>query len=443
MEIDEINRQAYHFVDVIKAETSKEESPQEHKGSLAQTEPIIVLDDIVGDYFVISSLLPNGNKYIQSIKSSGKEFSFDKQNLGLYRTFLKSVYKFHFQPLCSFDFLEDISYKWIIDVKNSCKSTIDFFFYLKEQIDSKVQNYNYYFPVFNLHIERDFEIGNVKFLFFTKEQLKYYNENNEFNKFYEKLLGKVFVSSTSKSESSKAKDVTFSECCLSFDVLKIFICDFLLPAEKLLVDIEHRASFNFSDNYFSTIDGNLDSISFTLGANNRPITLNADQLIVLQKKGIEKFSNFLKSEIDNELKAIIINAIKTFAVAVTNEDLHLRISLLLSVSEMLLLKESEKNFTACLCKKRFLSIVNKLNANDINKANEVLSEFYIVRNKYLHNGKRLQINLLHLSFFQQLIRILLINLIDFSKVNADKNSFLDNYDFIEECKKESAQKRKN
>lgn len=281
------------------------------------------------------------------------------------------------------------------------------------------------------------------FLFFQKEQIeKFHAKDSEHYKFYEKLLDRVFVSTQVKAESSKAKEVSFEKCCLAFDVLKIFLCDFFNPTQKFLIDIDLRASFNFTHEYFSVIDENFKSIRFNLSANNQPFILDDEILLKLRQKGLGIFSKFINSNLDNELKYILINAIKTFAVSITNDDLHLRISLLLSVSEMLLLKEDERNYTACLCQKRFISILKKLYLTDKQKAIEVLSEFYIIRNKYLHNGKRMQINPFKLSFFQELVRILLINIIEISDKYANKNAFLDNYNLIEECKKEANQKKK-
>lgn len=47
MNIEEINKQAYHFVHIINSELRKKEQNKEFKGSLAQTEPILVLDNII------------------------------------------------------------------------------------------------------------------------------------------------------------------------------------------------------------------------------------------------------------------------------------------------------------------------------------------------------------------------------------------------------------
>lgn len=444
MNIDEINRQAYQFISVLNSETPNKESKEELKGSLAQTGPSVTLDNIIDNYIAVSSILPNGDNYIKSVLSNGKEYSFDKQNHALFRNFLVSIHKSHFRSLCSLSFIEEIAFKWIITVKQEGKSSIDFYYYLKEKVDSTVKKYRYYYPVFNLHTEKNFEIGNVQFTFFTKKQIEQFNgEDNNLYDFYKNILGRVYVSTSIEAERSKAKEVSFAQCCLAFDVLKIFICDLFHPTQRLYVDIEHRANFNYSDNYFSIINENIDSLNFTLGTNAQPLVLNDKLFINFQQKGIGVFSNFIKSKIDNELKAITVNAIRTFAIAVTNEDLYLRISLLLSVCEMILLKEDEKNYTSCLCQKRFIAILGNINPGDKEKAILVIPEVYILRNKYLHNGRKLPINLLHLIFFQQLIRLLLINIIRNSEIYSNKNALLDNYNFIDECKKESLQKKKS
>jgi hypothetical protein len=444
MDIDEINKQAYHFVNIINKNTLIKEEPKDFIGSLAQSEEIVLPDDIVGDYWVSTSIMPNGTKYICSVKCSGYEFSFDRKDLIVFRTFLNSIYKSYFLKKCTLFFIEEIAYKWITSIKSENKSTVDFYYFINDLIDSKVKCHRYYYPVFNLQIEENFEIGDVRFSFFLKEQVEKYNSRNKENfGFYEKLLGKVYVSTQIVAEKSKAEDVSFEKCCLAFDVLKIFICDNFYPTQKLLIDIEHRASFNYTDNYFSLIDDSLDLIHYRIGANNEHFTLKKELFNEYQEQGLKYFSEFIKSEINTELKAILINAIKTFAIAITNEDLHLRISLLLSVCEMLLLKEEEKNYTSCLCQKRFVAINNKLNYDDTLKSKQILSEFYILRNKYLHNGKRLQIHLIHLSFFQTIVRILIRNVIRLSDNYPNKEVFLENYNFIEECKKEMSQKKKD
>ena len=144
--------------------------------------------------------------------------------------------------LLSTEFLEDELLNWTVEVYKNKVATISFYDYLLLLIDREVRPFTFYFPVLNLEIESFFKIGNVDFIYFSKEyfdnQFENLKEKNNtiseeyYNTRYRKdFQGRILAKVTIRAEKEKAKKLAMQEAEKSVDVFKLF-CETVFVSEK-------------------------------------------------------------------------------------------------------------------------------------------------------------------------------------------------------------------
>ena len=163
---------------------------------------------------------------------NGKCVGFNEENYAQYEKFLSAINKdTNVNSVVSKEFIEDRTFKWIIDTHREQKAKSNFSSYLISEIEESAQELTIYYFIQHLDIKDPFQIGKVNFGFFTKEFFDKYVEGyrinmpnakeNPYEGMKESYQGFVYVSCVVKAEREKAKEIALRECSLAVDILKI------------------------------------------------------------------------------------------------------------------------------------------------------------------------------------------------------------------------------
>lgn len=332
----------------------------------------------------------------------------------------------NFRDRATESFILTESFQWIIGT--FIEKTINYQFtnYLLKRIEEETLEYTFHFPILNLHIEEPFFIGNSKFEYFTKEDFKYLMESDKEDKeeLFSMFYGKVVVSNKIKLEKGKAKERAFNDACLAMDVFRLFSPALLIPTKIFKVDLEQRININFSSNYFVEFNKGQKILSLHVKTNNEPHYFSNELKKVVLADGLTLFSNFIKVPQNDDFYKLIIYSISFFSYALSNPDLHLRITQLIMIIEGLLFEDGfVKNM-----QKTSINRLNKLKILDgvitIDDIKSIMEPMYHIRHEITHKGNRLPINEFKLAELQIFILELLKNMIRLNKEIKTKDALV-------------------
>lgn len=103
------------------------------------------------------------------------ECGFDELCYPKFRLLVEEISSLtEFESIISEEFIEKKSFKWILDVYKSQKASNNLIDYLRSETEKNISIYQFYFPILNLTIVENFKIGNVEFMYFTKDYFDNY-----------------------------------------------------------------------------------------------------------------------------------------------------------------------------------------------------------------------------------------------------------------------------
>jgi hypothetical protein len=123
-----------------------------------------------------------------------------------------------------------------------------------------------------------------------------------------------------------------------------------------------------------------------------------------------------------ELEDIALEALSRFALALSNKDLHNRITEIFTSLESLILRNTDVGILDSLCK--YIPKIVSKNLEERKKVQKGLKEMYAIRSAYIHHGKRREINLNELKMLQIYLRTMILKFCILSAKYKTKNSIL-------------------
>lgn len=208
---DYFEKEAFALVEIL--ETLQISSPnQTLTGSFAEKN--FVNFSNVTSYSLVQQGLDimecNGNNCI----------GFTKDNATRFDRFIQHIIKDDsIKNVVSYGFLRTTIFKWMTNVKRLAKADESFITYLTSKLQDSIIEYNIYYFIQFLEIEKPLKIGRVEISFFTKEFFKEHTKRNPStseasDNFWQKYSGRVYAKYNAIAESEKAKEIAFQECAL-------------------------------------------------------------------------------------------------------------------------------------------------------------------------------------------------------------------------------------
>jgi hypothetical protein len=327
------------------------------------------------------------------------------------------------------DYIQNIIVNWVFFTFENKKADKELSTFIIDEVNRSIEKLRVYFRVINLEIDKPFSIGEVEFIFFTKDffdKLEDRKKELGFDKLRDKYQGQVFASYIVEAEPDKAQEIAYVKCALAVDILKIFSVTTHFPLYKLIFDIDKRIGFNPEFNQI-IVEGLQSENDFRVNLQSSrngqlPYSLNANQLQIMETNGLSLFSNFIRSEPSSELKLLINNSIVNYANSLSENNLWKRIVNLFSILESLLLKDENNPIQESIS-----LYLPKLITNDFNhrrKIRQVIKKLYSVRSQMIHHFKQTKFEMEDLTHLQISILILIRTLIHKSNTHLTKQSIL-------------------
>jgi hypothetical protein len=403
---DQVNILSYTFVQKVR--TITDENEEKSKGGSLDHLPFTDWSDkVVEGPTIKRTLNHNLSNFKITLSIKGIDYGFDEP---VYLDFFRLVSEIQsldsFAQSVSFEFIEENTLKWIVDVYLSGKSNVELVNYLRDHSETVIEKKKFYFHVLNLHIHEPFKIGNVEITFFTKEyfdnfwnsyQRKEETTQEVFDDVFRKYQGRVFASYEIKAESKKGEELAFDECSLAIDALRCFTTTTIFPDRKCYMDLSDRININYQTDIISIPTGKEFEFQISLSAKNDPFTITKEFYEHILKTGLRVFSDKIKSKERDELSLLIIQSIKLFSYSISTFDLHSRVIQLVTIFESLLLEEDRKHKMEEFVKRRLKKLFGKMNTDSLEL---ILVDMYQIRHKMVHKAKRLQIEMTKLRDFQ-------------------------------------------
>ena len=422
MTIEEINKEAFELINIVEnISINIPKKPSELTGS-SKERGFDDWSDKVVESIIERATDHLGNTTEIYLNDEGKQIGFGAVNYVRFRNLINSIYEIKlFRDFVSYGFIELESFNWIIQVYKTQKASSSLYNVLLNSFEMEVRDLTFYFPINNLEISSPFSIGNVEFVFFSE---KYFDElyktmkakdssvtKDGFqrvfrNDFQGRVLAKVIV----KAESSKAEEIAKFNAGISTDVLKFYSDTVIIPEKKSMFDLNFRLSYQLDSNFLIEKPNESDSLSINIQFNNSPFNFTQKHYNTAYNSGLEKFSQFLLRKERNELRDVIIQSIHLFGSAISNWDLHLRCTNIITILESIFTQDSEVNNLERKTKARLSkTITNK--HDEKQKIKEEFSHIYLVRHKLIHKAKRIQINPNYIKNAQMNMVNIFLNLI--------------------------------
>lgn len=339
----------------------------------------------------------------------------------------------------SIGFIEKKVLDWLLKTFKSKKADIDLSTFILDQMLNSIELLKIHFSIPFLAIGKPFQIGVVKFEFFTKEyfekqitQFEINNPGKDENPFKElrsSYQGRVYATSIVEAEREKAKDIALEHCSLAVDVLKMCSDTTDVPPMKLSFDIDSRIRENGQNEIIITRP-NTTSDSFTTNISHpsNHYKIYSEEWNRMMARQIMDFHEFLLGlpKEKSELEQLIINGIKRYGNAISNSNLHQRIVELFTILESLLLLDKNSQIIESVCK--YCSKLVFKEARDRKDLISLLKTMYEVRSSLIHHAKESNFDMDNLRKLQYSVIMLLLSLIQKTNAHKNKDSLLQEID---------------
>ncbi len=436
--IEYINREAFRLVDLVKELKEDENNPTELIGSLKHQDYLDLSENIKNRPITIKGTIFNKTTS-RKICENQKCYGFDRISYQEFDKFTNNIHNDNsINRLVSKEFIINIAFDWIIKTYKIKQAESSFMELLIEQINLAIKEYKISYPIYYLEIGKSFNIGDVKFEYFTKEQydnfvnnfssLNSENKENPYEALRHKYQGKVFCSCIVKSERDKAIEITLKKCSLAVDILKICSDTVDVPFAKLSFDIDSRTRENIKNEVLIQETSDLNNFNtdiYRLPAQHQ--IYDRDWELIL-KRNLGIFQQFISRLETNhtELESLIINAIKRFGNALSISNLHQRIVELFTILESLLLKNQDLPIIESVTK--YCSKLVSKSPQERKKIIQLLKNMYSIRSAIIHHGINKEFEIDHLRKLQIVIKLLIIQLIHKSEKHKTKLTIIEEID---------------
>ncbi|WP_291866511.1 HEPN domain-containing protein [Maribacter sp.] len=410
----ELNIKAYSFVDKIegleKLQNPKYKKPPIRKGSIGN----LMIDDWsdkLSDEFPSfrSSYIPEYLERDICVLISKVWYGFKDKSVYIdYYKFITEILALkQFENIVSDDYLKQKGFLWIVNIHINNKAEKNLLEYIYDELAKDVKETTYYFPLINMYIDEKFSIGNSTVTYFNQEYFdnlwrKFTDENTsqtkeDFDKVYRKYQGRVFLSLKIRAESEKGGGLAYQRASFFADILKLLSPTIGFPNEECAVDIDKRMPYE--SEFLSSDDTNEYGFSITLSAKQKPLHPPKEMIKAFQPL-LDTFGNLIDKKNKNELDELCMRMIQYFSKAISDNDLHVRVTNLITIIESIFLLDKETYGMAKMVKKRMGYFLYKNNVNQKFEFIESLTSMYQIRNKMIHKSNRKYIELNKLKDLQ-------------------------------------------
>ena len=163
---EEINQTAFQLaslITVVKNEPILNKEKPELVGSAKEKGFFVLPHKLVGN--IIERRINHADEPTTIfISEDNKKYGFNEENYILFKSLIENILSTeYFQNKVSFEFIERNTFDWVIEIHKSKVERNSVLDYLKNLHSENINEYQFYFPVLNLEIEKSFKIGNVEF----------------------------------------------------------------------------------------------------------------------------------------------------------------------------------------------------------------------------------------------------------------------------------------
>lgn len=430
--IDSISINLVNSLSVYEIDTTySEKTNTQQKGSLGERELFTIPNpDCPESYFKIGSRKKTTSSWYENQKfriglEGDKYIDLEKLVLSILKDKVIG-------NICDREFIEDITFKWIISAYTNKKVNQNLSNLIIDKIQGSKKLHTYSFPILYLEIESPIKIGEVEITFYSKKEVQTIIENDNYSdtdaKELRKLVqGKTIARASHTGTSSKAKEQCLVKCEFALDILKVCSDTVEFPDIELHFDLENRSRLHSGCiAIHQPKPDKLQEIGIELEHQSNPITIDSELIKRMKFRHFEQLSAWNNNFKETELNKLLKKAISLFAEALSETNLHRRISLIFSIYESLLVPNENEGILESV--KKYGS---KLLAKDIEsrkKFKSNISDMYKVRSSLIHHGKERSFELNDLRLLQLSLLIIISDLMDKSQTFNTKLEILQDID---------------
>lgn len=405
-------------------------------GSSDHLQYVDLSDNFINSPIIERQYMPEYSETKIYISIDGIKYGFiDSEYVNFYKFIYKislwnSLYK-----TVSIEYLKEKTLYWIIDIYKNKKTKSDLLPFIESCLNTDIKKIKYYFPILNLDIEKSFKIGDVEFTFFTKEffdefwdkKSKEMNTSEEsFNSLFRKYQGQVFVLSEVEAEESKAQELAYDNVCLATDIIKLLSPTVYFPNEKCNIELESRLPFSFE--HLSIESDKKFDFKISVQTNRGTFVIKNEMIEGIRENMLKLFGYLLTKNEKSDLERKIISSIQFYSRCMMENDLHLRVSHLIMITESIFLLDEETYKMENKCKKRMCQLIYRNDKKLRQSLYDCLTDMYEIRHKMTHKSIKNFIEIEKLRLLQTSIVDVFLILLDNVKGLKNKEALILNID---------------
>lgn len=408
------------------------------RGSSAEHNIVDLSDKLVKDQPVIVKQLMTDNledKIEILFNNDVFGFSTNQEYIDYFKHITTLYSDKNLEEIFSIEYLRDKILVWLVRNKIDKKWDFDINKKLGQLKKEDAIERIYYYPINNLDIEQEFNIGPHKITFFKKERFDKFFEKiqknessnldkDEFDKEVRKFQESVFASVKIKAEPRLAEKLAFEQASLLVDILKIFTPTVYFPQEHYNIELEGRVP---AVREFLTSKENEVSFGITKNRNGKHLNLSL-YLINNFNPFAQVLSGIFFKDDTNELRVLVKSMLPIFSKGLNDQDLHRRTATLISICESIFLFDEDEWRLEPKCKRRMSYFLLHTNPKEKEKFSQSLSKLYKVRHKIQHKSKKIHLDLIDLRDLQLKLVESLIFLMKQSRNYSIKQAWLKDLD---------------
>lgn len=343
--------------------------------------------------------------------------SIDKGMIGLpqekYKVFSQLVTDIHerspFDEKATYSFIEKHAFDWLIDVYKEKRAAQSLTSFLLSKVDEEYGEYTYYFKLHPLILESPFQIGNTAITFFTdeflqQEEAKFLlsgSPKKNFDDFFKEFKNTALVKITKPGVQQRAAELAIQQAELVADILRCLLQEYGVMNQHALPDIDHRVKPRKAAVHIYNYQS--DSFTFAGTVSNHgpviPIEINEKLLEEFKRNKLPLFEKFIAGAKDNDFYYAIREAIGLFSELITIQNKYDKIVKLISLFEGIVIdKNGKRGHGETIIKLRLMP--KMLTENDIKLGSELTSNFYRIRDAYIHHRVEKHVDFHKLYQFQ-------------------------------------------
>ncbi|MFZ6014438.1 MAG: hypothetical protein ACOYXT_29130 [Bacteroidota bacterium] len=406
--MDDINKKAYQLLELL--EEDKQVNHESSSDNIIGVPCIMTLDN-VQNYKKLRGD-EKGNTISVFANVEGNMIGFNETNYRALRELAASIVLIDsVNKYADAEFIEGTIFDWVIETYKQKRASVDLLGEIYNRIDEELKEYVFYFKVHACGIEDTFQVGNVTIGHLTSDKLAAEFKNfvkggktqEEFDAFFEEFRNVVLAIYRAKAVKRKAEKIARREVGLALDVVKSFLIEESLAPHIQIPDVDFRFSeIDFSSSLVESTNQEFDFEALLSRRQGVPVVLDGKKLKALKQIGFDSMSRFLTRPRLNESDWVVIRAIGSLGEIASTVDLYERVTKIVSLFEVVLIPEgSAKAKGHTLLKKQVIPrLINDSSRHEYYF--RLINKLYEIRDKYLHNGLELPLDLYELFDIQAL-----------------------------------------